>query len=688
MKIVKRLVSVGLLCLLMLAPAATAYATVLDIDVDYVTQYGDPRPIPLTYDVVNVIGHLGDEYGKLNGPSDLFFGKDGFLYVADTGNHRIIKMTPQGEVVRAYTGPEDRPIKEPRGLYVDDWGDLYIADTGNQRVLHLSPEGEFVEQFVKPETDMLPSDFAFNPSKVAVDHTGNILMIKGHSFFMMNAENEFKGFVGANEVGFDLIRTLVRIFASKEQKARLSRAEPPPYTNFLVGDDGFIYATTDIVDSPIRRINAIGKNTYEDQLYYLSRIFYDTIVEKDSMPYFCDLAVDKNGIISTLELTTNTVFQFDDAGNQLLAFGGTGDIKGTFRQVASIVVDPEGRLYVLDSYVGSIQVFAPTRITQTIHSAIAAHDAGDYEASLALWNEVSTTNSNYALADRRIGDIYVKQERWKEAMAQYRLSDDPDKYSIAFAGYLNQTIRDYFAYVVLGLFAISALLVILISRGARYTRRLVGPTQERRLNPLQRALVILYHPRDAFYDIKVGRSRLGIGIPIILFVLTIAMRMLHLEFLHYPLATMDDASINISLEAFSLLLPLGTWLISAYFITTINDGESSFMELLNSGAYCLMPYIVLTVPMALLSNLLTLNEALLFDTIATFIWIWVYALLFYSLLEHNEYGFWKTVAICLVSIIFMLVIWAVTLLLLMLVSQVITFFESIFIELSVLLSRG
>lgn len=413
---------------------------------DYVLEEGRPVPIPKTYEVKQVIFDLGEKGGFLNQPEDLFIDKRGFLYVADTGNNRIVKLTTEGKTIDSFTGPADKPLKNPSGIYVDEEGDMYVADTGNSRILHLSPQGKFVEQFVKPESELLGKDFTFTPNRVFVSPTGYIYAIKSQSFLSMDANNKFRGFVGATEVGFDFNRMLVRMFASREQKNRIAKKLPASYSNFVVDDDGMIYATTiNAQKGQIRKINSVGKNIYKDQ-FFGEMVFVN---EKAELPYFADIAVDKGGIISVLEQKSGKIYQYDQDANLLTVFGGKGKWKGAFDLPVSLVVDQAGKIYVLDKKLNNIQVFEPTRFIQLVSKAVSLYNAGDYRGSISLWKDVLKIHANYSLAHRGMGKVLLKEGDWKGSMEEYRLVDDKDGYSTAFKEYRHEMIRTHFAWVLL-----------------------------------------------------------------------------------------------------------------------------------------------------------------------------------------------------------------------------------------------
>ena len=444
------------------------------LETHFVIEENRQIPIPLTYVVEGVIHDLGPEIGFLREADDLFIDHMGMLYVADRGNDRVIKLDPEGAALRVFRGPEGDGLKGPRGIYVDGDGDLFIADTGNERILHMAPDGAFVEEFGDPESELLGETFNFDPMKVYINSTGIIHVIKSQAFLTMDADNDFRGLVGASYVGFDLAAWIVRVFATDEQKDRLAKRQPPPYSNFVIGSDGMIYATVVTeAENQIRKINSVGANIFVEQ-------FFGEMVRRDDgppeLPHFVDIAVDDIGIISALEQRSGRVFQYDQEGNLLTVFGGIGNRKGQFSLPTSIVVDPRGRLYVLDGYLNSITVFAPTRFISTVHRAVDLYGRGDYAGALEIWSEVLRICANYALAHKGMGKALLKAEMWRGSMTEYQKADDRSGYSQAFAEYRHEIFRKQFLLVVLAVmvlvFVLVRLAVLLKRRAAKAVTRL------------------------------------------------------------------------------------------------------------------------------------------------------------------------------------------------------------------------
>ncbi len=442
-RIVALLMTLCVLWALLPSPAARAIvgadAIVADADENFI-------PIPAAYEVYTTFKNLG-EAGFMNHPEDLFVGPDDLLYVADTENNRVLKLSREGEVLEIITEAGGMALNKPRGVYVGDDLSLWIADTGNLRLATLNADGSDRKVYVKPDSPLLEKNFTFDVQKLFVANTGYIYVLKGANLIAIDEGNAFRGYLGADEVGFSLYRTLIRMFGSKSQIERTVKQEPASYSNFFIGADNMIYGILSNKDTAqIRKLNSVGNNTYPEEQY---GFVLEDKEGKPLTPTLADITVEDNGILTVVDRLTGLLYQYDQEGNLLCAFGGIGTVGGLFQIPVSLDADSRGYLYALDYNTGAITVFRPTHFIQLIHQAVTLHGEGRYEEALVYWQQALEIDSNYALAHQGVAKVMGKQERWKEALDAYTLADDKEGYSEAFSEYRHELFRQYFVPVVL-----------------------------------------------------------------------------------------------------------------------------------------------------------------------------------------------------------------------------------------------
>ena len=406
-------------------------------------------PIPAAYEVLDTIKNLG-EAGFMNHPEDLFVAPDDTLYVADGENNRVLQMTRQGQVLREITEGCGKKLKKPRGVYVHTDGSIWIADTGNLRIVTLHADLSDRKEYVKPDSTLLGANFTFDVQKIFVANTGYIYALKGANLIALDEGNNFRGYLGADKVGFSLSRFLIRMFGSKSQIERTVKQEPASYSNFFIGADNMIYGILSNKNTAqIRKLNSVGTNTYPEKTSGFTLPDHSAgAVSKMLELTFADITVEENGIITAVDRGTGLIYQYDQDGNLLCCFGGQGDTGGLFQIPISIDADSEGNLCVLDYQNNEITVFRPTHFIQLVHQAVTLHGEGRYDEALGYWRQVLEIDSNYALAHRGVAKILSKREDWSGALRSYELARDKAGYSTAFAEYRHEYFRQHFLLVV------------------------------------------------------------------------------------------------------------------------------------------------------------------------------------------------------------------------------------------------
>ena len=201
------------------------------------------------------------------------------------------------------------------------------------------------------------------------------------------------------------------------------------------------------------------------------------------------------------------------------------------------------------------------------------------------------------------------------------------------------------------------------------------------MNAYKLAVVMIFHPLDAFVYIKRNRDKIRLWSTVLIYVIMVIERYLYILFVHKPLSTMDIQNTNIMLELAVLLLPILTWVVSIYGLTSVKSGENTLKEIYVASSFCLIPYIIITPLSILISQILSLEEQKLYSSIQFIMLAWIIILLFASVMFMNNYSFSKTVFISIISLIGILLIWAALLLVFTLAYQIVLFIGQLIQEL-------
>ena len=203
---------------------------------------------------------------------------------------------------------------------------------------------------------------------------------------------------------------------------------------------------------------------------------------------------------------------------------------------------------------------------------------------------------------------------------------------------------------------------------------------------LSLSLCVLRHPINCFRIIQQDRKHFSFLPAIILYALLIAVRLIFLQTLHYPLQTTDPRYANWIMESIMLLVPLLSIAVCAFAISSIMDGEMMMRESLTAVAYSMMPCTVFLLPLSLLSQLLGRGDTL-FSIIYFSLWAWSCILYFISFKVMNGYTFGKTVLTLLLTVFLIALLWALILLLYALWNQLVSFVTGLYQEIKFIVRR-
>jgi hypothetical protein len=92
------------------------------------------------------------------------------------------------------------------------------------------------------------------------------------------------------------------------------------------------------------------------------------------------------------------------------------------------------------------------------------------------------------------------------------------------------------------------------------------------------------------------------------------------------------------------------WNTANYLVSTISDGEGRVRDVVIGTAYSLFPYVLFALPIALISNVLTLNEIFIYQFSQFIMWFWIGLMLFIMVKEIHNYSFGQTVRNLLTTI--------------------------------------
>ena len=205
------------------------------------------------------------------------------------------------------------------------------------------------------------------------------------------------------------------------------------------------------------------------------------------------------------------------------------------------------------------------------------------------------------------------------------------------------------------------------------------PGLVRYLQSLKYALHVIVRPFDGFWDLsREKRGSLAAANTIIL--LALITRVLKLQYTSFQFIVVHWETVNVLREMLSLFLPLLIWCCANWCWTTLFDGKGSFKDVYMGMGYAITPYVLLQLPMILLSNILTVKEGAFWGVLNTVSLIWCAGLFIAAMMQIHDFSLGKTILFTIMSLFGMLVIVFLLLLFFSLLSDAVGFFVALYRE--------
>lgn len=611
---------------------------------------------------------------EIDNPEDIFIDDEGILYVVDSGTKKIIMFDNQGTVLNEFG--EDI-LGSPTGIFVDGAKDIYIADYGKEKIFHFSNQGDLKQEYGRPDSPLFGKRSPFKPQKVGVDRRGNIYVIgegSTNGIIQMSQSGEFLGYYGVNRAQLSFGAMLRKLITTDEARSRLFMKTPPAPDNIAIDEQGLIYSITRGTNNEIvKKLNVAGQNMFPEDIYAETNLV--------------DISIDKDGNIFTIT-ATGEIYEYNSYGELLFVFGGLDDGSnrlGLFKQPSGIAVDEEGRLYVTDKELGIVKTFERTTFSQLTHAGIALYKEGLYVESQHYWEEVLQLNASFGLAYSAMGKAYYKQQQYEEALTAFEFANDVEGYSDAFWEVRHAWLQDNLGMVIVISFILFVIYSVIkyldkkkhILNGVRKQWKKVSDVKL--ISELLFIFRFFRHPIDSFFDLqRLGKA--SVLSASIWYVILFAVFLINRFQTGFIFSSTREGNANLLFEFGIVFVPLLAFIIVNFLVSTINDGEGRFRDIYIGTIYAFAPYLVLSLPVTLLSNGLTLNEAFIYNFAMLIIYSWCLIILFIMVKEIHNFTISGTLGNILVTLFGMVILLLVVMIIFILIDQVYDFVNSIIRE--------
>lgn len=675
------------------------------IDVPYQTYIynSDNKPvsIPSAFTVERVITGreiTGTDFKSLN---DIFYNGTGAVFICDSGNNRIIltdsSFNVTDEISQFTYNNKTTALLNPQGVWADDKL-LYVADTGNQRIVvfDISQRPIIAKSiFTKPVIFALGNDYEYSPVRLTVDTTQKIYVIASginQGVICLDENGAFQSFLGAPKVEPNFLEMLWRKIATKEQLSRMESYVPTEYSSITMNQYGFLYVTSATSNSvPVGKINSDGDNILaKPQQGWYGDDPYLTQNGEIYTPYFNDVALYRSGKIDEdvyyiADSKQGKIYAYTEDGYLLYIFGGTGNQQGTYFSANALEyiydsIEKTGRLLVTDAIKGTLTILKETEFAVDIRNAMQMYNSGDYDGAKNNWTKVQLSASGYILADIGLAKIELQNKQYHEAMTRLKNIRAYNLYSDAFEAWRDQVIRDNFLWILF-ILILSTIIIVVTVKLFKRSNLYIKIGSSKTYQGYRYGSHVIFHPFDGFWDLKYekrGNIRSAFLIGILFFILY-AVR---LQFTGYIVSKKVSDETNVLFGVTMLLLPILFYIISNWCFTTLMDGKGNMKDIVIATCYAFKPYVIFSVPMLIVSNILTISELPFYNFFDVIIWVWTISLLIISLMITHDYSLSKTILTVVLVIIGICLIVFIILLMISIAQNIYSFIYNLYQELT------
>ncbi len=481
-KITAVLLILGFVCLSF--PENKAYAadgSAYEYEAYIYDYWGNSQDVPAAFKIATIIDNdnlTGFTFGTVD---DVSTSSDGRIFVSDKTSSRVnvfktdgtfvisikVLKTGEGKIALNPDGSQ-MTLSAPTGTwYHEKNNELYIADSGNKNVYVLDGTTYFLLRTISaPENMTGVTEYA--PSKITVDNADRIYIVVASSYegiVELEPDGTFSRYFGVNEPTVNLVQYFWKSIATDVQKQKMGKTYAPGFTNVALDSEGFVYAVSKETnaESKIFRLNSNGENVIRAEGQALIGDLYTG--EGESV--FIDVSVTDYGVSAVLDSTRGRIFLYDYDGQILNIFGGYGYSKGEFKNPTSLSWLGND-LIVTDSDLKCIYVLTPTEFGKNALKASEEYYYGRWESATAYFKECIKLNANYEVAYVGVGKNLLMQDEYEEAMYYFKLGNQREYYSKAYAGYRGEKIRENF-YIIAIVFVL--LVGLLIMSEVKYHKK-------------------------------------------------------------------------------------------------------------------------------------------------------------------------------------------------------------------------
>ncbi len=196
---------------------------------------------------------------------------------------------------------------------------------------------------------------------------------------------------------------------------------------------------------------------------------------------------------------------------------------------------------------------------------------------------------------------------------------------------------------------------------------------------LRFSLHCIVRPFDGFWDLT-HEKRGSVGAANTIVILVLLTNLLKLGFTSFVFQPVNWNEVNLLLEMMTFLLPFAVYCVANWCLTTLFEGKGTLRDIYMGTAYAMTPYVLIQLPLIVLSNFVTKEEGAFYTYFGYFSIIWCGLLIVASVMMIHDFLLGKAFLSLVFSAVGMLVIVFLLVLFFSLISDGFSYFYSLYKE--------
>ncbi|MBC7319211.1 hypothetical protein H5T89_01065 [bacterium] len=523
--------------------------------------------------------------------SSIAFGLNDRLYLLDKREEKIQVYSSEGILEREIHSKAE-------AIAIDPWGYVYAVTKG-RFVDIFDPLGNLVNSITLESRDPV-YDFISYSGFVSVDERGYIYVV-----------NTSSGKVSIYAPSGAYVGDLI--------KSGYGASDLTMVNAVAIDSRGNIYVAGSLPRSTVSR--------FEPNYIVIKRMNYQGYINMTFGPiinaFIGGIVVDQLGNLYVLDTSSSYIYKFDKRGALVTRFfAGRG--------ATCIAIRSDG--YIAIGYGGEIKLFHPSRLMRIIDKANKSLLDGDYDLSVKYWNEALRLNNYMKFIHSGLGETYFYMKEYRNALREFKLAEDKVRYSGTVVLYRREL---FYRYILLWGILFLVIINILIFWGKRLSfifNNIVGR--------------MIYAPIKTLLEVREKPIYWGFVLVIVL-ALVDALNRRFTNYIFQPALEGIDYLFLRRLLMFS-----GLWFVSGtvfYSVGEIFDGMGTWKQCMLTIIFCIVPYLLFSFPLSLISNLLTFQEKIYYDYARQGLMFWCGILFFINVYTTQQLSSSRNILIFLVT---------------------------------------